>query len=150
MFIGTGFSGWRLLPPLVAADGLNNEQERPHVIARGGLYYLFWSTQRKVFEPNGPNGPNGLYGMVAPSLFGPYEPLNGTGLVAANPDSEPFQYYSWWVMDDLQVASFVDLVGVGTDPIIDDPVWRRTHFGGVPAPRFRICLDGNRAWVDQG
>jgi levansucrase len=147
---GAGFSGWRLLPPLIAADGLNNEQERPHVVTRNGLYYLFWSTQRKVFEPNGPNGPNGLYGMVAPCLFGPYEPLNGTGLVAANPDGEPFQYYSWWVMDDLQVASFVDLIGVGSGPIVDDPAWRRAHFGGVPAPRFRICLDGNRAWVDQG
>ena len=146
----TGFNGWRLLPPLVTADGLNNEQERPHILVRGGLYYLFWSTQRKVFEPKGPSGPNGLYGMVATNLFGPFEPLNGTGLVAANPDCEPFQHYSWWVMDDLQVAGFVDLVGVGTDPAIDDPAWRRAHFGGVPAPRFRIALDGKRAWVDQG
>lgn len=146
---GEALNGWQLLPPLVSADGLNNEQERPHIVVRDGLYYLFWSTQRKVFEPSAPNGPNGLYAMVAPSLFGPYEPVNGTGLVAANPDAEQFQHYSWWVMDDLQVAGFVDLVGVGNQPVVDDPAWRRTHFGGVPAPRFRIALDGTRAWVDQ-
>ncbi|MEW6576922.1 MAG: glycoside hydrolase family 68 protein [Pseudomonadota bacterium] len=146
---GEALNGWQLLPPLVSADGLNNEQERPHIVVRDGLYYLFWSTQRKVFEPSAPNGPNGLYAMVAPSLFGPYEPVNGTGLVAANPDAEQFQHYSWWVMDDLQVAGFVDLVGVGNQPVVDDPAWRRAHFGGVPAPRFRIALDGTRAWVDQ-
>ncbi|MGX7835970.1 glycoside hydrolase family 68 protein, partial [Campylobacter fetus subsp. venerealis] len=40
---------WQILPPLVEADGLNNELERPHVIMRDGRYYLFWSTQTKVF-----------------------------------------------------------------------------------------------------
>ncbi len=140
-------NAWTLLDPLLAADGLNNEQERPHVLFREGLYYLFWSTQRKVFAPGVPSGPNGLYGMVADSLFGPYVPLNGSGLVAANPDAEPFQTYSWWVTADLEVAGFTDLVGIGQGPVIDDPAWRRAHFGGVPAPVFRIELDGDRAWV---
>jgi levansucrase len=140
-------NAWTLLDPLIAADGLNNEQERPHIVFRDGRYYLFWSTQRKVFAPGAPNGPNGLYGMVADTLFGPYVPLNGTGLVAANPHDEPFQTYSWWVTADLEVAGFADLLGVGQGPVIDDPAWRRAHFGGVPAPRFRIALDGERAWV---
>ncbi len=138
---------WELLPPVLAADGLNNEQERPHVIFRDGLYYLFWSTQRHVFAPDGPSGPNGLYGMVAPSIMGPYEPLNGTGLVAANPPEAPFQTYSWWVSNELSVAGFVDLVGLDGKPPVDDPAWRRAHFGGVPAPRFRIELDGSHARV---
>ncbi len=144
---GASLREWTLLPPLLAADGLNNEQERPHVIFHGGLYYLFWSTQRHVFAPDAPSGPNGLYGMVAPALSGPYQPLNGTGLVAANPDAAPFQTYSWWVTGELDVVGFVDLVGVEGAVKIDDPAWRRSHFGGVPAPKFRIELDGSTARV---
>ena len=142
-----GLSSWSLLPPLLAADSLNNEQERPHVIFRDGLYYLFWSTQRHVFAPDGPSGPNGLYGMVAPSLMGPYQPLNGTGLVAANPPDAPFQAYSWWVTSDLEVAGFADLPGVLARPANEDAAWRRAHFSGVPAPRFHLELDGGTARV---
>ncbi len=146
---GGNHDNWELLPPLVSADGLNNELERPVMIHRDGLYYIFWSTQRKVFAPDGPSGPNGLYGMVADSLFGPYRPLNGTGLVAANPDAAPFQTYSWWVTNDLTVHGFVDLIDVaGLSDVVDDPAWRRAHFGGVPSPVFRITLDGDRAFVD--
>jgi levansucrase len=32
---------WRLLPPVVDGDGLNNELERPHMRYQGGHYYLF-------------------------------------------------------------------------------------------------------------
>ena len=141
---------WELLPPLISADGLNNEQERPHIIAHGGLYYLFWSTQRKVFAPDGPSGPNGLYAMVAPAVLGPWEPVNGTGLVAGNPADVPYQTYSWWVSDDLSVAGFADLAGVAEGGQVDDPVWRRAHFNGTPAPIFRIGLDGARGWVEAG
>jgi len=138
---------WALLPPLMSADGLNNEQERPVLIHRDGRYYLFWSTQRKVFAPDGPSGPNGVYGMVADSVLGPWAPLNGTGLVAANPDSAPFQAYSWWVDADLDVWGFVDYPGCTAETRVDDPAWRRARFGGTPAPTFRIALDGDKAWV---
>ncbi len=138
---------WTLLPPLISADGLNNEQERPHVIVRDGLYYLFWSTQTRVFEPHGPSGPTGLYGMVAPSLMGPYVPLNGTGLVAPNPADEPFQTYSWWVTDELEVAGFIDLWGLNGQATGDQPELRRSQFGGTPAPRFRLALNGETAHI---
>ena len=143
-------SRWSILPPLLCADGLNNEQERPHVVHHGGLYYLFWSTQRHVFAPDGPSGPNGLYGMVSPSLSGPYTPLNGSGLVAANPEEAPFQTYSWWVNGELEVFGFIDLVGVEGGVKQDDPAWRRAHFGGIPAPRFTLELDGDKARVAKG
>jgi len=138
---------WTLLPPLVSADGLNNEQERPVLIHRDGLYYLFWSTQRKVFAPNGPSGPNGVYGMVASDVLGPWVPLNGTGLVAANPETAPFQAYSWWIDADLDVWGFIDYPGCTAETKQDDPAWRRATFGGTPAPTFRIALDGGKAWV---
>ncbi len=122
--------GWRLLPPLLSADGLNNELERPHILHRDGLYYLFWSTHDFTFADGGPKGPSGLYGMVAPSVLGPYAPLNGTGLVAANPDDAPAQAYSWLVLDDLRVAAFVDSPD-------------GSNFIGTPAPMFSLKLDGD-------
>jgi levansucrase len=134
-------TGWQLLPPLISGDGINNEFERPHVVVRGGFYYLFWSTQRHVFAPNGPSGPNGLYGMVADSIFGPYRPLNGTGLVAANPAAEPFQGYSWLVTGALEVVSFVDLWGMNGRTRALHPETVQTQFGGTPAPLFRLELD---------
>lgn len=141
---------WTLMPPLITADGLNNEMERPVMIRHDGRYYLFWSTQRKVFAPNGPSGPNGLYGMVADRILGPYQPLNGTGLVAGNPEQGPYQSYSWWVDADLFVYGFADLPGIALGGQVDDPSWRRSHFAGTPAPVFHIALDGARARVESG
>lgn len=137
-------AGWTLMPPVLSADSVCNELERPHLVAHGGHYYLFWSTQRHVFAP-GASGPNGLYGAVADAVTGPYRPLNGTGLVAANPAREPFQTYSWLVLDDLSVASFIDFWGLdGRSPA---EVPGRSHFGGTVAPRFSIRLDGDRSEI---
>jgi len=136
---------WLLLPPIVTALGVNRELERPHVVYVAGLYYLFWSTQRSVFASGATSGPTGLYGMVAVSLAGPYRPLNGSGLVAANPDAEPFQAYSWLVLSTLEVVSFVDHWGLGGAVLADHPELVCRQFGGTPAPRFSIALDGASA-----
>lgn len=147
---GPGFTGWMLLPPVVSAAGVNNEMERPVLRMHGGRYYLFWSTQRRTFDPAGPTGPNGLYGMVAERLAGPWRPLNGTGLVAPNPAEEPVQTYSWWVTDELEVAGFIDFWGLeGLDPV-EHPELALKQFGGVPAPRFRIALNGETAQIASG
>lgn len=138
---------WHLRPPLISGDGVNNEFERPHVVCRDGRYYLFWSTQRHVFAPGVPSGPNGLYGMVANHICGPYRPLNGTGLVAANPSAEPFQGYSWLVTGSLEVVSFIDLWGMGGRTRDTHPETLATQFGGTPAPMFRIALDGDRTEI---
>jgi levansucrase len=127
---------WHLQPPIVCADGLNNELERPHMRFLDGLYYLFWSTQWKVFAPGAASGPTGLYGMVGKSPLGPFEPLNGSALVAPNPESAPFQNYSWWVLPDLRVCSFVDYPTLRTPPDAVSAELRRKSFGGVPAPFF--------------
>lgn len=131
-----------LRAPLVDASGLAHELELPHLIVRDGLYYLFWSTQAHVFAPDGPRGPTGLYGMVAPSLFGPYQPLNGSGLVLANPQSEPRQAYGWKVLPSLEVISFVDFWGLNGADIDADPALRARHFGGTIAPMVTIAVEG--------
>lgn len=145
------FDHWTLLPPLVTADGVNNELERPHVVMKDGLYYLFLSTQRRTFHPE-TTGPTGLYGFVADSLFGEFRPLNDSGLVLRNPAEEPYQAYSWLVLNDLRVVSFVDahsLLGRHPDDVdAEGEEASRRHFGGTMAPVLTIGLDGDRAWIE--
>jgi levansucrase len=123
-------SEWVLVPPCLHADGVNNELERAHLVFHGGHYYAFWSTQTATFAPDLRHAPGGLYGMVADSMDGPWQPVNGTGLVLANPADCPQQTYSWYVDAALTVCSFVDVMpGDG--------------FGGVPAPLLQLALEGD-------
>lgn len=129
--------GWRLLPPLITADGVNNELERPHVRVVNGRYHLFWSTQASVFAPEGPAGPTGLYAMTADTLLGGYMPFNGTGLVLANPAEAPDQAYSWFVTDTLEAVAFADSLGPGPRP--SDAAASRRRFGGTLAPSVALA-----------
>jgi levansucrase len=72
--------------------------------------------------------------MVADSMHGPWRPLNGTGLVLANPADRPQQTYSWYVDASLTVCGFVDVMPDGS-------------FGGVPAPLLQLELEGDRSRV---
>lgn len=129
-----GAAGWVLAPPCVHAEGVNNELERAHLVFHARHYYAFWSTQTATFAPHLRHAPGGLYGMVADSIEGPWRPLNGSGLVLANPPDRPLQTYSWFVDADLTVCSFVDMLPDGS-------------FGGVPAPLLQLELDGDHAAV---
>jgi levansucrase len=135
--------GWELGDPLVEAVGVNNELERPHVILRDGRYYLFWSTQRRTFSPDSANGPNGLYAVVADSMAGPWRPVNGNGLVAGNPATEPTQGYSWWVTGEGAVWSFIDHWGMQGRSFDDHPELLRQQFGGTTGPVFQLAFAGD-------
>ncbi|HTM96970.1 MAG TPA: glycoside hydrolase family 68 protein, partial [Croceibacterium sp.] len=63
--------------------------------------------------------------------------LNGTGLVFANPPEAPAQAYSWLVLPDLSVTSFVDNWG-------REPAEPR-RFGASFAPALHLRLDGANA-----
>lgn len=131
---------YRLLSPLIEAIGVNNELERPHIVSKDGRLYLFWSTQRGVFAP-GITAPTGLYGATATALEGPWELLNRHGLVVANPPERPTQAYSWWVLPDFSVASFVDY-WAPEDDSIQEMETRRARFGGTFAPFLQIEVSG--------
>lgn len=141
----SGSDQYELMPPIISANGVCNELERPHVVIRGGLYYVFWSSQTSVFAPDAPAGPTGLYGMVGASLTGPFKPLNGTGLVISNPAAEPRQAYCWQVIDTLEVISFIDHWGLKGRDIFAEPALQRQQFGGTIAPMLKIELDGNKS-----
>lgn len=147
-----GVKQWQIMPPIVDADGVNNELERPHIVAHNGLYYIFWSTQRHMFSPTLRENakiqpPTGLYGMVGESLYGPYRALNESGLVAAVPEAESRQSYSWWVCGDLSVVSFVDHWGLKGRDLKNNPTLNRAQFGGTPAPVFNLNLKGDCAKI---
>jgi levansucrase len=141
-----GHRDWRLLPPLITADGVNKELERPHLVARDGHYYLFFSSHSSNFA-SGIVGPEGLYGFVSEHVLGPYRPLNDAGLVLANPPEEPHQAYSWTVMDNGDVHSFADYPGLGRFQMGDDLALRAAHFSGRVAPTVRLQFDGGSTRV---
>lgn len=127
---------------VLVAEGVNHELERPHVIVHDSRYYLFFSTQRHSFHPPG-SAPTGLYGFPAPRLTGPYEPLNGSGLVLQNPSHEPDQAYAWLVLPNLQVISFANYRShPGGDPRHAGAAQARAGFGGTVAPVLELTLDG--------
>lgn len=136
----TTADGWTLLPPLVVADGVNHEIERPHIVVHESRYYLFFCTTRASFHPAN-SAPTGLYGFVAPTLHGPYEPLNGSGLVVQNPPDQPDQAYAWLVLPDLRVESFVNYLSTGTgDSRKATAETARARFAGTVAPTLHLVL----------
>jgi levansucrase len=140
---------WRMLPPLLTANAVNQELERPHLVNRDGRYYLFLDTHIGKFAPGLPPGPEGLYGFVAERLFGPYAPLNGSGLVLGNPDNERnrFQSYSWFVLPDFSVTSFLDTFdlppGVNLGNLPERPAaFQKERFGGTYMPLWHLAVEG--------
>lgn len=144
------YTEFELLPPLLEANCVNQELERPHIIVKGNQYYLFTDTHFDKFAP-GITGPEGLYGFVSDELFGDYEPLNGSGLVIANPEENPFQAYSWLVLPNGTVISFVHFTDIGDLTIGDighqPEEFQFDHFGGMPAPSLKIALNQDRSRI---
>lgn len=135
---------WRLDPPLIVSMGVNSQLERPHVVYRDGEAYLFFSTHDFTFADDAP-GPRGLYGFhsASGSLTGRWTPLNEHGLVAANPREAGAQIYSFLVLPDGHVTSYLNETwGYELDPRNGD-----REFAGGPAPMFRLGFDGNRVTV---
>jgi levansucrase len=149
---GDGVRDWEMLEPLITADRVNNELERPHAVVVDGRYYLFFSTQSRTFHPD-LVAPTGLYGFVADDVLGPYTPLNGHGLVFTNPPERPVQVYSWLVLNDLSIVGFIDGWGIGADGQLLSTIDRddRTRrFGGTFSPTVHIVVDGDQAQLTPG
>ncbi len=142
---------WVPLQPLLTAAGVNNQLERPHLVERDGLTYLFVSTHGFSFLGD-LDAPPGLYGFVSDGgIGGRFAPLNGGGLVLANPAEAEQQTYSWVVLPSgavLSFANYFDLEGVGLGGIgAQTPEWQREHFGGTLAPLVQIDLEGDKTSI---
>lgn len=137
---------WQHRGPIVTANHVAAELERPHVVFRNDLVYLFWSTPRYAFAREF-ELPSGLYGLVAPSLDGPFEPLNGNSLVIANPLSAPYQHYSWFVTPQLDVVAFVDMPDFSDVDNSKAAPTGAERFCGHAAPMVKLELSDYRAIV---
>jgi levansucrase len=148
---------WELLPPILSGDCVNRELERPHIVVEDDRYHLFITTHEFTFHPER-RGPEGLYGFVADSLRGDYEPLGEGGLVLGNPEEEPYQAYSWLVLPNWWVTGFFQYAGLGSDIGMDEigerePAFEAEHFAGTPAPSLylEVNQDGSTrlrdAWL---
>jgi len=130
---------WRLGPPILVSIGVNSQLERPHLVYRDEGLYLFFSTHDFTFSPDA-QGPRGLYGFFAPSgdMHGRFTPVNKHGLVAANPQDFEGQTYSYLVLPDGHVMSYLNhTFGFQLDPANEE----REFYGG-PGPMFRLNFDG--------
>ncbi|WP_163538685.1 glycoside hydrolase family 68 protein [Gracilibacillus sp. YIM 98692] len=141
---------YEIMPPLVEANCVNQELERPHMVTKGNKYYLFTDTHLNKFAP-GTSGPDGLFGFVSDSLVGGYQPLNDSGLVVANPKDNPYQAYSWTVLPNGTIVSFLNFFDLG-DKTIDDighqsREWQFDHFGGTLAPSLKISIHQDKTKI---
>ncbi len=139
-------SNLKMLPPLLEANYVNEELERPHIVVKDKKYYLFTDSHINKYA-EGLQGPEGLYGFVSDTLIGGYEPLNESGLVLANPPENPYQAYSWLVLPNLNVVGFAHFGDLGDMSIGDvgnqSPEFQFEHFGGTLALTVKLSIKGN-------
>ncbi|WP_194409357.1 glycoside hydrolase family 68 protein [Microbacterium cremeum] len=146
---------WEFLPPILSANCVTDQTERPQIYMKDGKYYLFTISHRGTFAA-GIDGPEGVYGFVGDGIRSDYQPMNaGSGLALGNPTNlnfaggQPFapdynqpighfQAYSHYVMPGGLVQSFIDTIGTEGD-------FRR---GGTLAPTVKIDIDGASSAVD--
>lgn len=145
-------SNLKMLAPLLEANYVNEELERPHIVVKDKKYYLFTDSHINKYA-EGLQGPEGLYGFVSDTLTGGYEPLNGSGLVMANPPENPYQAYSWLVLPNLNVVGFAHFGDLGNMSIGDvgnqDPEFQFSHFGGTLAPTVKISINGSTTKIEK-
>ncbi|MBR0559227.1 glycoside hydrolase family 68 protein [Neokomagataea sp. TBRC 2177] len=121
-------SEWKFLPPLVSANCVNDQLERPQMSIQDGIYYLMTISHRTTFS-SGIDGPDGEYAFVGQGIRSDFIPLNaGSGLLLGNPtdlntaagadfllnpqqNPNTFQSYSHYYMPNGLVTSFIDAIG---------------------------------------
>nr|3WPY_A Chain A, Beta-fructofuranosidase [Microbacterium saccharophilum]3WPY_B Chain B, Beta-fructofuranosidase [Microbacterium saccharophilum]3WPY_C Chain C, Beta-fructofuranosidase [Microbacterium saccharophilum] len=150
---------WEFLPPILSANCVTDQTERPQIYFKDGKSYLFTISHRGTFAA-GLDGPEGVYGFVGDGIRSDYQPLNGgSGLALGNPTNlnflggQPFapdvnqhpghfQAYSHYVMPGGLVQSFIDTIGTHDDFVR----------GGTLAPTVKMDIgvggDSTKTAVD--
>lgn len=118
-FTNAQYTKVNMLPPLLTTNLITDEVERITLIHRDSGYYLFCVTHGNKMTLQGDTFVNRdlLLGFQSESMFGPYVPLNGSGVVLQQKSvgamftgqTENKQYvYSWNVLPDLTVLSYAN------------------------------------------
>ena len=139
-----------MMAPLLTSNLVTDEIERITVILRDGSYYLFCVTHGNKMTILNDMLVNRdmLLGFKAPSLFGPYTPLNGSGVVIqqksegdmyAGQENNQQYVYSWNVLPDLSVLSYANY---SYSDVEGKPTSTKTV-----GPRVQLCIQGSHAVI---
>lgn len=136
------------LPPLLTTNLVTDEIERVSVMVQDGSYYLFCVTRgRKMTLVNAATQYSVfMLGFRADSLFGPYTPLNESGVVirqnhgSGGEGSRSQNVYSFMVMPDMSVMCYANYCSNGHGGLL------RCRTTG---PTVQLHIDGMTTRLDQ-
>lgn len=108
-----------LLPPLLTTNLVTDEIERINAVKYDNYWYLFCVTHTNKWAFNNPSLMNRdiMLGFRSRHLMGPYEPLNGNGVVVQQYSPGKRQtavhqnrqrVYSWLLLSDMTITSYAD------------------------------------------
>ena len=145
-YLAGRFNKWKLLPALVTAVGVNDQTERPHVVFKDDGVYVFTISHHSTYS-GGLQGPDGVYGFYSEKgLFGPYRPINSSGLVLGNPSSQPYSTYSHFVDTEGYIQSFIDTVPTSNDDPQNPATFR---IGATLAPTVKIVMEHGSTFLTE-
>ncbi|WP_414500403.1 glycoside hydrolase family 68 protein [Zymobacter sp. IVIA_12111.31 C1] len=139
-----------LLPPILTSNLITDEIERVTLIYRDSSYYLFCVThgnKMTILDDTFINR-DMMLGFKASSMFGPYAPLNGSGVVVQQKSegamytaqASNYQYvYSWNVLPDLSVLSYANYSYSAAED--------RMLYTKTVGPRIHLSLQGTQTEI---
>ena len=143
------FEGPYEAQPPVLAPGKFAQMECPQIIQKNDKVYMFFQSMEKDYNPewaDSAGGPqNGLHCYVGDSLTGPFEPLNGDGIVTRSKDN----LYSVKLVEDPQREGEFQAIGWYMEDREVTAAKNVAH-GAVPGPAgaaMRILEKGLRLLV---
>ncbi|MDF2564632.1 MAG: Levansucrase [Massilibacillus sp.] len=137
----------RDMKPLLTANLVTEETERPNVVKINGKWYLFAITKGYTERVDGFNGDdNYMIGYVSDNLTGPYKPLNSSGLVLASTESfnSRTYTYSYYGIPVSSGSNTLLITSYMTNRSISST--SRSTF----APSFLVTVNGEQTEVQQG
>lgn len=138
-----------LLPPLLTTNLVTDEIERINAIKLDNYWYLFCvtHTNKWAFNTSTLTNRDIMLGFRSRNLMGPYEPLNGNGVVIQQHTPGRRQtalhqnkqrVYSWLLLSDMTVTSYADF---GTNQ------YGRLIKQRTVAPSVALKIDGLRTKI---
>jgi levansucrase len=151
----TDLKTWKLLPPLLSANCVNDQTERPQIYMqkeKGKVKYYLFTISHQFTYAAGLRGPDGVYGFSGDAIRSDYQPMNQSGLTLGSPtdlnlpaespeaptpgqNPRQFQAYSHYVQPGGLVQSFIDNVDGKT--------------GGTLSPTVKINFSDAKSVVDR-
>jgi levansucrase len=135
-----------VMKPLVTANLVTDEIERPNVVKINGKWYLFTITKGYTQRVDGfPSDNTYMLGYVADNLTGPYKPLNKTGLVLVGDEDFNSRTYTY--------AYYGMPVSSGSNNLLITSYMTNRNISSTQhstfAPSFLLTVNGDQTQVQQ-